>query len=244
MKKAIIGLLILGIVVLSGCQSEKAIVCNKPYILVGTECCLDQNENNICDDDEDDKNIVAENKEPSNINSIEVCEAKEIEKFCKNKNLYLKKLNSDCTYSEELYQKCDFGCVREPPLSDCVSMVTITNVDEGIDSGIGYKRNYLDYEVDIGGANIISPKFYLKIDQVRYKLTPTPHGLIFDCFAGGKCLEDMFDNEHYFEVTMEYGNHKSSFQTMVDFDLGINLFSDKIWRFDGGTVKVNDDWQI
>ena len=26
--------------------------CNKPYILVGTTCCLDQNNNNICDSDE------------------------------------------------------------------------------------------------------------------------------------------------------------------------------------------------
>lgn len=28
------------------------IVCNSPYILVGTECCLDQNHNGICDKDE------------------------------------------------------------------------------------------------------------------------------------------------------------------------------------------------
>jgi hypothetical protein len=32
--------------------SEKAVVCNAPYIRVGVECCLDQNDNNICDRDE------------------------------------------------------------------------------------------------------------------------------------------------------------------------------------------------
>ena len=32
--------------------SEKAVVCNKPYIRVGLECCLDQNSNSICDKDE------------------------------------------------------------------------------------------------------------------------------------------------------------------------------------------------
>ncbi len=31
---------------------EKIIVCNKPYIRHGYECCLDQNSNNICDKDE------------------------------------------------------------------------------------------------------------------------------------------------------------------------------------------------
>ncbi len=32
--------------------SEKAVVCNKPYIRVGIECCLDQNDNRVCDKDE------------------------------------------------------------------------------------------------------------------------------------------------------------------------------------------------
>ena len=35
---------------ISGCPQQ--ITCNKPYILVGTECCLDQNDNGICDRDE------------------------------------------------------------------------------------------------------------------------------------------------------------------------------------------------
>lgn len=41
------------ILVFSGCTQQKApIVCNKPYIIKGTECCLDQNSNNICDSEE------------------------------------------------------------------------------------------------------------------------------------------------------------------------------------------------
>lgn len=32
--------------------SDKAVVCNDPYIRLGTGCCLDQNANNICDNDE------------------------------------------------------------------------------------------------------------------------------------------------------------------------------------------------
>jgi len=55
MKKIIIPFFLLIIVFLSGCiqqETRKEIVCNKPYIRVGTECCLDQNDNNICDTDE------------------------------------------------------------------------------------------------------------------------------------------------------------------------------------------------
>lgn len=47
-KEVVIGILF--ILVLAGCQTQ--IVCNKPYILVGTSCCLDTNDNLICDDDE------------------------------------------------------------------------------------------------------------------------------------------------------------------------------------------------
>lgn len=32
--------------------TSQKVVCNKPYILVGTSCCLDQNDNSICDKDE------------------------------------------------------------------------------------------------------------------------------------------------------------------------------------------------
>jgi len=35
---------------ISGCSQQ--IICNKPYILVGTECCLDNNNDSICDEDE------------------------------------------------------------------------------------------------------------------------------------------------------------------------------------------------
>lgn len=66
MNKYIIFFLII-LFLLSGCQgidleqvsdddleriAEKAIVCEKPYMRFGTGCCLDQNDNSICDTDE------------------------------------------------------------------------------------------------------------------------------------------------------------------------------------------------
>jgi hypothetical protein len=51
-------ILVLGLVIilfLAGCAAQKApeVVCNKPYIKYGASCCMDQNDNSICDDDED-----------------------------------------------------------------------------------------------------------------------------------------------------------------------------------------------
>jgi hypothetical protein len=49
-------LFVIGIVVfvifISGCVQEE-VTCNKPYIKVGSSCCLDVNENGICDSDEE-----------------------------------------------------------------------------------------------------------------------------------------------------------------------------------------------
>lgn len=56
-RKFLVGAAIFTVLLSSGCiqpEVEEKIVCNKPYILVGGECCLDQNGNKICDLDEDE----------------------------------------------------------------------------------------------------------------------------------------------------------------------------------------------
>ena len=58
MKKIIFFPIILFLVLLiSGCVQQ--VICDPPYILVGTECCLDVNENKICDVDETTTTTVA-----------------------------------------------------------------------------------------------------------------------------------------------------------------------------------------
>lgn len=55
MKKIIFALLVLTVLILSGCKegiTGGAVICNKPYMMVGTDCCLDENDNQICDKDE------------------------------------------------------------------------------------------------------------------------------------------------------------------------------------------------
>ncbi|MDP2906464.1 MAG: hypothetical protein Q8O03_00840 [Nanoarchaeota archaeon] len=50
-----LSLLVVAILMISGFKGEitgGAVTCNIPYILVGTDCCLDSNDNRICDKDE------------------------------------------------------------------------------------------------------------------------------------------------------------------------------------------------
>ena len=55
MKKWLIALLILIALFIAGCNSSQKteeLNCEKPYILYNNECCLDQNNNNLCDNTE------------------------------------------------------------------------------------------------------------------------------------------------------------------------------------------------
>lgn len=65
---ALIVLIVVFSALFIGCSSETptggVVVCNKPYILVGTSCCLDSNNNNICDNDET-KPVVNPPEEPT-----------------------------------------------------------------------------------------------------------------------------------------------------------------------------------
>src|SRR3989344_6580784 len=51
---AVVAIVVLAIVFISNSNnnSQNDVTCNAPYIKVGTSCCLDQNYNSVCDNDE------------------------------------------------------------------------------------------------------------------------------------------------------------------------------------------------
>jgi hypothetical protein len=58
------------ILLVSGCTQVP--VCNPPYIIKGSQCCLDQNSNAICDSDEAGANPPPETQAPKNYSSYDV----------------------------------------------------------------------------------------------------------------------------------------------------------------------------
>jgi hypothetical protein len=94
MKQTIMVLMLLGMIILSGCSeidlsgvsdedleriSNKAIVCEEPYMRFGTGCCLDTNNNNICDNDENEVKETQELQENNNPIATETKATEEIE---------------------------------------------------------------------------------------------------------------------------------------------------------------------
>ena len=81
MKRMLIIVLFLSInLILSGCSGVSGniikddIICNSPYLRVGSECCLDQNNNSICDKDEELNNNQKQdttNYDSTNVQSVD-----------------------------------------------------------------------------------------------------------------------------------------------------------------------------
>jgi len=152
---AIVVVIVLAIVLISNSNnnSQNEITCNSPYIKVGTECCLDENYNNICDSEE--QTVQEENKiSPNNLINF----AKEIiqNNFIQSKGTYVKSQDIDeakekghgcftgfsypCTsyqypyddaFSNEVYSHIyDFGEGDSPSLNQILS-------DQATFSGVG-----------------------------------------------------------------------------------------------------------
>ncbi len=64
---AVIAVIVIGVIFISNSDnnSQNEITCNSPYIKVGTECCLDKNYNDVCDNKEVEKTIF-------DVNNLEI----------------------------------------------------------------------------------------------------------------------------------------------------------------------------
>ena len=119
MKRNLIILLVILSIFLIGCQgidvskisdddlnriSGAAIVCNDPYIRFGSGCCLDENSNNICDNDEVVKTSEVETqKQINNVNTVETSERKFREKIVKDQVILIEFADFECPFCGRFY---------------------------------------------------------------------------------------------------------------------------------------------
>ncbi|MDO8740519.1 MAG: hypothetical protein Q7J54_02995 [Candidatus Woesearchaeota archaeon] len=121
--KFLVGIGILIVIVLSFVliynKSNNQTVCNKPYILVGTFCCLDQNNNKICDDDEkpEVKECVFKVKEMDNFLMSYDYECKDVRDCNEFLNMVFKESGTDVSMNDMISY---IDCIPSSyvPLSD------------------------------------------------------------------------------------------------------------------------------
>ncbi len=122
-------LTIIGVILISGCVKQE-VICNPPYIRFGTSCCLDQNNNSICDKDEATSTqspitgkITGKGQQPPSSQTI----PEEIGKICDPDQVgcngnWIRKCYPDGSGWNEHYKYCKYGCedgkCKSPPCTD------------------------------------------------------------------------------------------------------------------------------
>jgi len=128
--------------ILIGCSQQ--ITCNKPYILVGNECCLDKDDNSICDEDDNQPQI-----EPDQ-------EVKETEQVTQTN------LNQDKEEEKELIK------TEEPKLTS--ANFTLLRLDGEGDRNDNYKFNRIELSIkNEGETEITNPS----LELIAEKVTPS-----------------------------------------------------------------------
>ncbi len=192
MKKYILGLILIIAISLYGCEgvdlskvsdedlarlSEKAIVCNEPYIRFGTSCCLDQNNNKICDRDE--RQLTEEEKEKEkDVNRETPVESTPPEKFLQEK------------------------CILAPGLA-CVShKVEPTQTMLIISNGFG--RTIRVTNLQVGECSALFDKKMVSGVEKTFTLTGCSNGVLKEAFKGD--IKLTYEDTSYNTTKTVHGN--------------------------------------
>lgn len=148
-KYLVFGLCLFVLLIITSCT--KNVVCNKPYIQVGTDCCLDQNGNNICDNDDQS---LEEKKLALESNPVEGTATKSVSKPTKE-------ITADwCGYTEPIHFDCRYGFLWKDGIELKLRM---------IESGQYRLKKLIFEEVDCELELPNSPEYLLKFnDEVLF----------------------------------------------------------------------------
>lgn len=114
----VILILFICLLIISGCAKE--IVCNKPYMRIGLSCCLDKNNNNICDKDEVITKKITEPGIESNPEKILPIEKPDVIQTSSDYITDLPSMNNENTPPQDI--NCNSICEREESCQkDCPS---------------------------------------------------------------------------------------------------------------------------
>jgi hypothetical protein len=192
--------------------SDKVIVCESPYLRVGTGCCLDVNSNNICDSDEShnlddsstednlDSDIKEDEVESSDEVETETDEHKEVEE---NENSGFEKISdSSFKFSGEFYSLED----------------------------IKVEYDYDKHDIEIKWEKFEVPELF-KYYKVMYSSSDSD--VRYPNQAAIKVVDDVMVDSYEFEKTLADGNHY--------FRVSVVLINNEVLHTDIEKVDVSAD---
>jgi len=228
-NSVIFALLIISIFLINSCTSQnQQVVCNKPYILVGNSCCLDKNDNGICDNDETQKketinNVPQINESKKIEEKKEVIQTKEEQKYSIDelqadvskaiqKDILLEKVKESdkfdlyLTRSKTATLIADYFGLTVFKVLEKYDVAVIDLKDESLNS----KENFLNYVKD-------------KIPVLTSYLNNRENELIDDAKNGH--IYDIFKKDGSFP---EFINYSTSDEILYDSITPLSTVSDKI----------------
>ena len=213
MKKVSIIIMILFVlsVFLASCQTKP--ICNSPYILVGTSCCLDQNNNSICDNDEQINSPKLLDKTDSNLSNN--CKNECDKNKCVDSS-YFECINQDgCNKFIEkgkIAGKCGNQCLKNMDCEfgyKCESNICVKPEQNGSIELIDFYGNmykditYVGYntlcDMDMLLLNITSQSDFLINPTLNVRLTDIPLSTINQPYT--------YENKNFdLNITLPKGN--------------------------------------
>lgn len=145
---AVVAVVILAIFLISNSNnnSQNEITCNSPYIKVGNECCLDENSNNICDNDETPT-------QPQEYCGDGICQSNEKAPDC-----------SDCN-AELRIENMEYDIFDDPNFDDpsykrlAITNYDVTNLGDKVVVYPGYDLFYGYSDVQCSGKDKMTLEF-------------------------------------------------------------------------------------
>jgi len=170
MKKVLFILIIFSLLFLIGCKQTptgetiKGVVCNEPYIRYADDCCLDQNNNKICDNDEKEDKKTDSSYQPVQALTVESC----------TNNQYF-----DCIWSYMTKEEVQFKLQAKKAGSFVIKKISMPNVPcekefEVVDKEEGLKFDDIveihipcEFKKDSVESDLFISGFFYKWDDGR-----------------------------------------------------------------------------
>jgi hypothetical protein len=216
-RRAALWLLVLLVILIIGCDNK--VVCNKPYILVGNGCCLDTNDNLICDSDETTDKTVPEPKKvdlikedrpacPTSCDDANQCS----KDYCSSETDY--KCKHDSISSCCGNDICEKGELCNECSADCGKCLTLEEVEKLINIHYSSKERFEKNKFTVqhnwsGIENLTDYEFY-----------DSQYAMIIKIINRSKVIKDEEDFKKFFNdytYTQHQGIASEFNRTLIDW---------------------------
>ncbi len=220
------------VIILSSCTPQnQPVVCNKPYILVGNSCCLDSNNNNICDNDEkqEDKKDVSETKKP-----VMDEEKKEVTATAKKQTYSIDNIQADVSNAIEkniLLEK-----VKESAKFDLY--LTRSNTATLIAESSGFKVSKVLDKFEVAVIDIKNEDLNSKEDFLNYIKSQIPILTSYIDNRENEVIAESKEGEIYNYFKKPSPQRQYHLLNFVDYSVSEDVLYDSITSLDSVSDKI------